>query len=247
MGRSSRRERFTIYDSWLHRKPLSLDSDDSIAKSTMAQALTREESKLVTRHRLLEAAARLLTKTGYGALSASAIAREAGVAQPTFYVHFRDRNDLLGTLAAERFGALRERLREARQRVREGEGVDAVRQTFRIPLETLLEQPGLFRLYAQEIRQPGSPLGEQARRLSDELRRDLADDLIRLGLPAVSQNEREQVEMIAEAMIAQTEALGLAFLDGRYSSLDAIADVLTRFALGVLGIDEQPFAASRRP
>jgi len=202
----------------------------------MTKTLTREEAKLITRRRLLESAAKVLGETGYGALSASAVARSAGVAQPTFYVHFRDKDDLLQTLADEKIGGLRSRLREARERVRAGHGVDAVRDTFRLPLETLIEHAALFRLYAQEVHQPGSRLGEQSRRLRDELRKDLAEDLVGLGLPAATAGERQQVEMIAEAMIVQTEALGLGYLDGRYDDLEAIVDVLTRFAVGVLGL-----------
>jgi AcrR family transcriptional regulator len=202
----------------------------------MTKPLTREEGKLITRRRLLESAAKLLGKTGYGGLSVSAVARAAGVAQPTFYVHFRDKEDLLQTLADEKFGGLRAKLREARERVRAGQGVDAVRDTFRLPLQTFLEQPALFRLYQQEIRQPGSPLGEQSRRLRDELRNDLTEDLVGLGMLTVTEGDRKQVEMIAESMIVQTEALGLGYLDGRYDDIETIVEVLTRFAVGVLGL-----------
>jgi AcrR family transcriptional regulator len=201
------------------------------------RALTRDESKSLTRARLLEAAGRLLAETGYGGLSASAVARAAGVAQPTFYVHFRDKDDLLRTLGEEQIGALRLRLRDARSRVLEGQGVDAVRDTFRIPLETWVAHPGLLRLYAQQLHQPASPLGEMTRQLRDEVRRDLVEDLIRLGLPGASPAERERLDMVAEAMIAQTEALALRYLDGGYTSLDAVVEVLTRFAVGVLGLD----------
>jgi AcrR family transcriptional regulator len=202
----------------------------------VVKALSREEAKLITRRRLLESAAKTLGETGYGGLSVSAVTRAAGVAQPTFYVHFRDKDDLLQTLAAEKFNALRAKLREARERVRAGHGVEAVRDTFRLPLQTFLSQPALFRLYLQEARQPGSPIGEQSRRLRDELRDDLTEDLIGLGMLTVTEGDRKQVEMIAEAMIAQTEALGLGYLDGRYDDVDTIAEVLTRFAVGILGL-----------
>lgn len=113
-----------------------------------------------------------------------------------------------------------------------------IRKRFGYPFTVMpLEHPALFRLYAQEYLHPGSPIGEQARRLRDELRSDLAEDLVRLGLPAATAGERQQVEMIAESMIVQTEALGLAYLDGRYDDLEAIVDVLTRFAVGVLGLE----------
>ena len=42
--------------------------------------------------------------------------------------------------------------------------------------------------------------------------------------------------MTAEAMIGQVEALGLALVEGRYKSLDAVVEVLTRFAVGILGL-----------
>jgi AcrR family transcriptional regulator len=204
----------------------------------MGRVLTREEGKLITRRRLVEAATRMLGKEGVIDLSASAVARAAGVAQPTFYVHFRDLDDLLHTIAADKIGSLRAALRAARERVRQGEGVEAVRDTFRIPLRTfVVAEPELFRLYLRALHQPASPLGEHARRLSDEFRQDLTEDLARLGLPASTSSQREQLDMIAEAMIAQTQALAVAYLEGRYTSLDDVVEVLTRFAVGVLGVD----------
>lgn len=203
----------------------------------MKKKLTREESKLITRRRLIEAATRLLSEQGTAGLSASAVSRAAGIAQPTFYVHFEDRDDLLQTLAAEKLGSLRQALRDARRRLGEGEGIEALRDTFRLPLRALLDQPELFRLYVREYYDPSSPLGRQSRQLFDELRGDLVEDLVRLGLPATSRAEREQVEMMAESMIVQTQALGLGVLEGRYSSLEAAVDVLARFAIGATGID----------
>jgi AcrR family transcriptional regulator len=201
----------------------------------VARALTREESKLVTRRRLLDAAGRLLEEVGYGKLSASAVAREAGVAQPTFYVHFRDKAELVRTLAEDRIGELRARLRGLREGARVERSIEGIRETFRTSLRAQAEHPSLYRLYVQERHQPESPFGEQARRLADELRRDLAEDLIAFGLPAGSEPERQRVAMIADAIVAQTEALGAGFVDGRYEELEAVVDVLTTFTVGVLG------------
>ena len=202
----------------------------------MVRTLTREEGKLITRRRLVEAAAKLLAEKGLAGVSGSAVARLAGVAQPTFYVHFKDMNELLATIATERLGALRSALRAARERLREGEGVEAIRETFRLPLQTMVEQGELFRLYMQEYHQPASPMGEQARKLFDELRADLTEDLIRLGIPSGTKSERQQLEMMSESMIVQTQALGIAILDGRYSSVEDAVEVLTRFAVGLLGL-----------
>lgn len=199
----------------------------------MTRALTREEAKLITRRRLLEAAAKILRETGYGGLSASAVAREAGVAQPTFYVHFDDKDDLVRTLAREKVEAIREPLQRARARIG-GRGVEAIRETFRLPIAAMLEDPEIFRLYVQQAHDPRSPFGEQARKLHRELEADLVEDLVRLGAPAKTRKDRERLEMVAEGMIALAETLAIGHLDGRYRDLDAVVDVLTRFALGAV-------------
>jgi TetR/AcrR family transcriptional regulator, fatty acid biosynthesis regulator len=200
------------------------------------RSLSRDESKAITRRRLLDAAAALLAKTGYGKLSASAVAREAEVAQPTFYVHFRDKDDLLRTLGEEQIGALRARLRAVRARIIEAHDLEAVRESFRVPLQVWLEHPALLRLYTQELLQPKSPLGAQARQLRSDLCRDLAEDLERFGLPAATKREREQLAMIAEAIVAQTEALALGLVEKRFASLESAVDVLTHFATSALGL-----------
>jgi hypothetical protein len=80
-------------------------------------------------------------------------------------------------------------------------------------------------------------MGKMARDLRAEVHRDLVEDLTRLGLPAANAAERERLHMMADAMIAQTEALARGYLDGVYKSVDAVVDVLTRFAVGVLTLE----------
>src|SRR5690348_4977117 len=104
----------------------------------MTRALTREETKLITRKRLLEAAAKVLRLEGSGALTTSRVAREAGVAQPTFYVHFKDMEELLHSLAVDHMGRVRQPLRDARKRLGTTESDDILRETFRLPLRALI-------------------------------------------------------------------------------------------------------------
>ncbi len=44
--------------------------------------------------------------------------------------------------------------------------------------------------------------------------------------------------MLADAMIAQTECLARGYLEGRYTDREAVIDGPTRFAVGVLGLQE---------
>lgn len=209
-------------------------ADNEITIVLMIRTLSREETKLITRRRLLDGAALVLRAEGFEKLTTSRVAREAGVAQPTFYVHFRDMNELLHALAEERFGQIRKPLREARLSISMAASDDPLRETFRLPLRALSEQPELFRLWIQELHRPGSPLGRMAREMQDEMRRDLVEDLIALGAPAATPAERQDVEMIAEGLIALTQTMALSFIEGRYTDLERVVDVLVRFTLGVL-------------
>lgn len=200
----------------------------------MRAALTRDEGKLITRTRLLEAATRLLGEHGYAGLSASAVAREAGIAQPTFYVHFRDKEDLVRTLAYERISELRRLLREARAKVGNLASLDAVRETFRLPLEVLASHPRLFDLFLRELDHAGSPLGEQARQLRQELHDDLVADLAGLGRVTGRPLSPERADLTAEAMIALTISFARAHVEGRRPDLAPVIDYLTEFAVRML-------------
>ena len=86
----------------------------------------------------------------------------------------------------------------------------------------------------RELHQPGSPFGKVARQLRDEIAADLVADLVRLGTPARKRLERERVRMIADALIAQIDALAFGLIEGRYASVETAVDVLTGFALSLL-------------
>jgi len=207
---------------------------------TTARALTREESKAVTRKRLIDAALKLAGESGGSSLTASSIAREAGVAQPTFYVHFRDRDDLLRALGEVQIEGLRRNLARSRSEIDldapEGGAPDddALRGAFRIAIEAAIGAPVLFRVYIRERTQTDTPLGRHCRRVADELRADLVDDLRALDEHLGRERTETRLEMLADGLTAYTEALSLGYLDGRYEDLDEALDALSSFARIVL-------------
>ncbi len=78
-----------------------MSAPESEVISSGAPARSRRE----TRRRLLEAATRLFAERGLHAVTSAAIARAAGVATGTFYLHFPDKQALFREIA---FGALDE-------------------------------------------------------------------------------------------------------------------------------------------
>ena len=85
-----------------------------------------ERSRTETRSRLLAAGRSLLAERGLHGVTTHDIAERAGVASGTFYLHFRDKRELLRVIAGETISLLRDRLDRATRAARGSrEGVPA--------------------------------------------------------------------------------------------------------------------------
>jgi len=199
--------------------------------------------------RLLEAARRLILDGGESRLTASSVARRAGIAGATFYEHFQNRDDLMLALSDELFAELREKLATQRmEALASPSDEEKLRQEFRTPLEILVANPDLFRL-ALRARHVGSPIGDSSRRLTGSTRRDLVAELKARGYPSESRDERRRLDMIADIHIAATEALALGHLAGRYPDLNEVIDMLVLVTRGTRLARDWPAAeatAARR-
>jgi AcrR family transcriptional regulator len=203
------------------------------AGARVSDALTRMEAKRRTRARLLDAARHLILTGSEADLSASAVARLAGVGGATFYEHFRNKEDILRALGDELFTGLREELRHPRREALEAPASDEkLRQQFRRPLEILGGNPALFRLALRTRHQSGSPLGRSSRQLNGSLRTDLVEELIARGYPSATEQERRRLEMVADIHIAATETLALGHVSGRYPDIEEIVDMLVLLTRG---------------
>jgi AcrR family transcriptional regulator len=205
-----------------------------------SESLPRKEAKRRTRRRLLDCARRILLADGEQAISASAVARAAGVANATFYEHFPNKHELLRTLAEELFAALRQELQGPRREALEAPtSEEKLRRQFRVPLEVLASNPQLFRLSLRVRHQPSTALGQSSLRLSGSTRRDLVQELIDRGYPASMPSDQRRLEMIADIHIAAVEALALGHLGGRYPDLDEIVDMLVLVTRGTRLVRER--------
>lgn len=200
----------------------------------LPEGVTRDEAKLLTRRRLLEAATRLLGSEGYAPLTASKIAREAGIAQSSFYVHFKDKDDLLRTLADEMTARLRRTLRDTRRFALHEMDRDRIRGAYRAAIEGMKANREVFLLFVQEERQVGSPLGEYFRELAAEVHADFVEDLVRMGFAGQDATQRRIVEMAADAIISMAVSIGVGHIEGRYPDLEECVELLAAFTQGPL-------------
>ncbi|MGW3342548.1 TetR family transcriptional regulator [Nonomuraea rubra] len=197
--------------------------------------LTRSEAKDLTRRKLIRAALSILDEEGEAGLSTVKVAKAAGIAQSSFYVHFKDMQELLRVLAEEGGERLRSSMREARRKAREHPGdLDLHRETFRIPLESICRHPELLRIQIRARHDPSSSLRDFATETAAAYREHHAADLAALGYTADNERDRRRLEMIADGINAATNALAMGHLEGRYPDLDEAADILTALSRGAL-------------
>src|SRR5215472_8251088 len=163
---------------------------------TATRRLTRKEAKEGTRQRLLRVALRILNEEGETDVSASSVARAAGIAQPSFYAHFRSKDDLLCALGQQLFEIVREALREARRQALEAPSDEEnLREQFRRPLQLIAANPAWFRLAMRTRHLGTSPLGQSSRALNGNTRSDLVEELLQRGYPCETPADARRLHM----------------------------------------------------
>ncbi len=208
-----------------------------------ARTPSREESKLLTRHRLMQATLQLLMAQGHEGLTTGRIAQLAGVAQATFYVHFRDIDDLLATLARDVVERLQPVLTRLRLQFDESQHfAAALRQSYRIPLETIVAHADLLRLFMTEYYRPNSPLGSSARALLAALSQHLYQDLLTLVL--TRDIAADHLELAAETVVALTLQVGLGLAEHPERKIEQALDLLCALTMGALFTAAPPQTAT---
>ncbi len=111
--------------------------------------MNRQQQKQQTRQRLIDAAFSLLdANKSFTSISLREVARAAKLAPTSFYRHFSDINELGLTMVDESGLALRQLMRQARQRIASGGSIiDISVDTF---MEFILSNPNVFRILLRE-------------------------------------------------------------------------------------------------
>ncbi|HSL91709.1 MAG TPA: TetR/AcrR family transcriptional regulator [Candidatus Limnocylindrales bacterium] len=103
------------------------------------------------RERILRAAIRIFSQKGYFNSKISEIARQAGVADGTIYLYFKNKDDLLISLFEEKMGEV---VTDIRARVADGSGALHRLQIFiRNHMDLLTREAGLIEVIQVELRQ----------------------------------------------------------------------------------------------
>lgn len=144
------------------------------ASTTEAPApASRTERAARTRQRLVKAATRVFAEDGLHGATSVAIARRAGVATGTFYLHFADKHALFEEIVAATLDELRARQDRARDACAPGE--DELRCLLEVVVAFTEERRDLIRVAFER----GGENTEVAHRIHDDVARDVEASLRR--------------------------------------------------------------------
>lgn len=171
----------------------------------MAGVRARQKEK--TRRALIDAALNQLSaEISFSSLSLREVAREAKIAPTSFYRHFQNMEELGLTLVDEGGLALRQLLRQSRQRIDSGGSI------IQVSLETFMyfvsNHSSIFRLLLQERSGTSREFRDAVAREIDHFKSELTDYLVaERGLP------RLVAELQSDAVIRVVFSAGADALD----------------------------------
>ena len=176
---------------------------------------TQKERNEETRRALMEAGSELLREVGYARTSVAQITQRAHRAHGTFYLHFKNKRDLVRVLLDEMAA---EGLEGARQITRTAAGVDAIWLTLRTFLSRFKPEERSLWLLIEEV----VALEEDAALLRSTLRNNYVAPVlrgIRRRFEARGENPKN-LDLLADLLTS----MGLHF--ARTGNLPASPDVL---------------------
>jgi AcrR family transcriptional regulator len=208
--------------------------------------LTRKASTELTRRRLIDGAIEILRRDGFTAATTGRIAGAAGLKQPSFYVHFADRDAVFQAAAAEIGRRVIEMLK---RQLTEFDPMDAgrsIRASFAATTSAFLAEPELTSIFLRHRTDDGTVLGRTFRGLLDQIRTELVESLTRYDVSLPRQTAEAHIELLVAGMLGLLEGMLDGRLVNRDAAIDAIAGV-TASMFRALKKRNEPAAAGARP
>jgi len=194
-----------------------------------------------TRARLIQVTIELVRTEGLPALTTSRITRAAGIAQPGFYAHFKNVDDLVQIAILEVLEGMRIKIGDARRRAfarfeeyADLANMNATRAAYADGLGVFLEDPTFAELFLRYRRDP-SLLGGMMRQAHAFVRQDITEDIWRSAQRFGFRPEHYvQVSMWAEQVLGLFLSAAEALLDKRYPNREQVIDSLTLSSYAIM-------------
>lgn len=172
----------------------------------------RADDRAAKRDRILDAAERVFAQRGFFAAKVADIAREAGVADGTIYLYFKNKDDLLISLFESRMERVNQILADAiAGAARPRDQLDAFVRAY---LALIAEQPTAAEVLTIELRQSTKFMREYSQQRFADLLRLLAS-VIAAGQAAGELSDAVPAPHAARMIFGMLDEMALAWLLGR--------------------------------
>jgi AcrR family transcriptional regulator len=184
----------------------------------------------VTRRRLIESAVEILRRDGIAAATTGRIAGAAGLKQPTFYVHFTDRDEVFEAAAAEIGQRMLQNLQRQQKKFDAADVKASLRTMYEAIVASFLSEPELTRIFLRHRMDDGTVLGRVFGHQVQQARAAILESLPVYGVATPSSAAATYVEIIVSAVLGVLEAL----VEGRLRDRDVAVDAIAGVTEGVL-------------
>ena len=192
--------------------------------------MSRQINKERTRHRLLQAVLKTIQRYGYGTLTTGRVAELAGVAQPTFYVHFRSMDQALEQVAEWVAQELSPGL-DPEASAELDRAADVLEEAVRKCTRSLVRDRKVADVFLSNRRDQTSALGRRWSVLTGSLRERMRQIVVQVNPDLVPSDAAVHAELLVSIVFGLAEA----YLDGRVHDLDrATATASRAIVTGIL-------------
>ncbi len=185
--------------------------------------MSRQMNKERTRRRLLQAILKTIHRQGHGALTTGRVAQLAGVAQPTFYVHFRSMDQALEQVAEWVAEELDPSFSGAVS-VESERAADVLQQAVLKSTRALVRDRKIAEVFLRSRRDQTSALGARWVLLTETLRGRMQQIVTQVRGDIAPQD----AALYAELLVGVVYSLAEANLDGRVEDIDRATTVACR-------------------
>ncbi|MGH7438564.1 MAG: TetR/AcrR family transcriptional regulator [Polyangiaceae bacterium] len=193
----------------------------------MQTARPARRSTELTRRRLIDGAVDILRREGLAAATTGRIASAAGLKQPTFYVHFEDRDEVFEAAATEIGRRVLEKLQRQHTKFDPKDVRRSLTESYRSMLNGFLSEPELTRIFLRYRGDEGTVFGRVFGGQIDEARRAIVQSVHLYGVTAAREVVEAYVELIVSAVLGMLEALIDGRVRDREVAVEALADLTT--------------------
>jgi AcrR family transcriptional regulator len=182
----------------------------------------------VTRRRLIDGAVEILRRDGFAAATTGRIASAAGLKQPSFYVHFADRDEVFEAAAGQIGQRMLAKLERQHAKFDPADVHGSLQALYEAIVGAFLSEPELTRIFLRHRTDDGTVLGRIFSRHVQRARATILTSLPLYGVAVTGAAAEPYVEIIVSGVLGTLEALLEGRLKDRSAAIEALVDVTAR-------------------